>query len=113
MFEIKSEIDEKILSSMINKLLQCLFKGFERLPRTFEELSRIIDEGWEKKRSDIVKGRLKNKYVFCVANPVLKEGFLLPCVVLISQILNINFILYSAMVAILNMKETHITQCSL
>ena len=46
---------------MIDKLLRCLFEGFERLPRTFEELLRIIDEEWEKKRSDIVKRRLKNK----------------------------------------------------
>ena len=46
---------------MIDKLLQCLFKGFERGPRTLEEALMVIDEEWEKKRSDIVKRRLKNK----------------------------------------------------
>lgn len=73
LFEIESEIDKKILSSMIDKLLQCLFKGLTRGPRTLEEALMITDEGWEKKVSDTVKRRLKNKVcILCgEANPKL------------------------------------------
>jgi hypothetical protein len=61
LFKIESEIDEKVFSYMINKLLQCLFKGFEKAPRTHEEIIQVLDEGWEKKKLNIAKERLEKK----------------------------------------------------